>query len=160
MPITLQTCLFVGTHFCAISEDNIDANYTVIKVHVGSDGKARFSISNSVDYPFNTIYANSKLYRQKTLIECVCLSYIPQFFLLFYLYFNMYFNIFFYFLIIRCISVMLVCELWHVHRIFEDKPVLLPFFSMFFHALFFFLYLRLPFRFLIVFCYSVMHIGR
>ena len=44
-----------------ISGDKVDGNCTGIKVYVGNDGKAHFSISNSAEDPFIAIHADSKL---------------------------------------------------------------------------------------------------
>ncbi|KAK7810611.1 hypothetical protein U0070_008232, partial [Myodes glareolus] len=57
---TLQTGLPAGTYCDVISGDKIDGNCTGIKVYVGSDGKAQFTISNSAEDPFIAIHAESK----------------------------------------------------------------------------------------------------
>ena len=58
---TLQTGLPAGTYCDVISGDKVDGNCTGLRVNVGSDGKAQFSISNSAEDPFIAIHANSKL---------------------------------------------------------------------------------------------------
>ncbi|XP_059120957.1 pancreatic alpha-amylase isoform X2 [Peromyscus eremicus] len=58
---TLQTGLPAGTYCDVISGDKIDGNCTGIKVTVGNDGNAHFSISNSAEDPFIAIHAESKL---------------------------------------------------------------------------------------------------
>ncbi|EGV96609.1 Pancreatic alpha-amylase [Cricetulus griseus] len=58
---TLQTGLPAGTYCDVISGDKVDGNCTGIKVNVGNDGNAHFSISNSAEDPFIAIHAESKL---------------------------------------------------------------------------------------------------
>ena len=58
---TLQTGLPAGTYCDVISGDKVDGNCTGLRVNVGSDGKAHFSISNSAEDPFIAIHADSKL---------------------------------------------------------------------------------------------------
>uniref|UniRef100_A0A8C6GEU9 Alpha-amylase n=1 Tax=Mus spicilegus TaxID=10103 RepID=A0A8C6GEU9_MUSSI len=58
---TLQTGLPAGTYCDVISGDKVDGNCTGIKVYVGNDGKAHFSISNSAEDPFIAIHAESKI---------------------------------------------------------------------------------------------------
>ncbi|XP_032752542.1 alpha-amylase 1-like isoform X3 [Rattus rattus] len=58
---TLQTGLPAGTYCDVISGDKVNGNCTGLKVNVGSDGKAHFSISNSAEDPFIAIHADSKL---------------------------------------------------------------------------------------------------
>ncbi|KAM7318034.1 hypothetical protein ACRRTK_022771 [Alexandromys fortis] len=58
---TLQTGLPAGTYCDVISGDKIDGNCTGIKVYVGNDGKAQFSISNSAEDPFIAIHVEAKL---------------------------------------------------------------------------------------------------
>ncbi|XP_004637021.1 pancreatic alpha-amylase isoform X2 [Octodon degus] len=58
---TLQTGLPAGTYCDVISGDKVDGNCTGIKVYVGGDGKAQFSISNSAEDPFIAIHVDAKL---------------------------------------------------------------------------------------------------
>ncbi|XP_028613084.1 pancreatic alpha-amylase-like isoform X2 [Grammomys surdaster] len=58
---TLQTGLPAGTYCDVISGDKVDGGCTGLRVNVGSDGKAHFSISNSAEDPFIAIHADSKL---------------------------------------------------------------------------------------------------
>ncbi|EHB09943.1 Pancreatic alpha-amylase [Heterocephalus glaber] len=58
---TLQTGLPAGTYCDVISGDKVNGNCTGIKIQVGGDGKASFSISNSAEDPFIAIHAESKL---------------------------------------------------------------------------------------------------
>ncbi|XP_068945348.1 alpha-amylase 1B-like isoform X1 [Petaurus breviceps papuanus] len=57
----LQTGLPAGTYCDVISGDKSDNRCTGIEVHVGSDGLAYFSISNSAEDPFIAIHVDAKL---------------------------------------------------------------------------------------------------
>ncbi|XP_012886868.1 PREDICTED: pancreatic alpha-amylase-like [Dipodomys ordii] len=58
---TLQTGLPAGTYCDVISGDKVDGGCTGIRISVGNDGRAHFSISNSAEDPFIAIHAESKL---------------------------------------------------------------------------------------------------
>uniref|UniRef100_A0A671RYL4 Alpha-amylase n=2 Tax=Sinocyclocheilus anshuiensis TaxID=1608454 RepID=A0A671RYL4_9TELE len=59
--VTLNTGLPMGTYCDVISGDKIGGTCTGKQVSVGSDGRATFSISNTIEDPFIAIHANSKL---------------------------------------------------------------------------------------------------